>query len=218
MNQLFDPDGPIYYYGMKVFNVIFLNLIWLVLSIFSGGILLGFSTIGMYKGVYAGIAPNHGFSPAYFFRPLREIKKRGALLFLGSLLNYLAIVSSGVACYLIIMGYWEVIYLLPVYIIVLIESTIISFYSMPLMAHTKMNLKQVYYYAFGFANRHLLISLIGLLLILVTLFISVILPLQYVIFVALIAPSLIFATISYLVITKVFTNYDLEQFGLNIEN
>lgn len=220
MNELFNPDGVFATYGTKVFNVLFLSIAFTALSFFSGGLLMGYASVGMHKAVYACVAPNNGFAPFYFFRPLKQIKKRWAVLIFAPLLNYLVIFSAAFAIMLILYGEMDTKFMLPIYLLLFIEASFVSQYVFPLIAHTQIGFKDLFYYSFGIANKHLLISFIGLMWNLIAVAVVVwctfTIP-QLIPLFLFILPALVFTLNSHFIITKVLPNYDLERFDLNIE-
>lgn len=220
MNELFNPDGVFATYGTKAFNILFLSITFTALSFFSLGILMGYASVGMHKSIYACVTPNNGFAPFYFFRPLKEIKKRWPVLLVAPLLSYLVIFSSAFAIMMILYGEMSTMFMLPIYILLFIEASFVSQYVFPLVAHTKIGFKALFYYSFGIANKHLLISFIGLLsnMIAVALVVwcTFSLP-QLVPLFLFVLPTITFSLSSHLIVKKVLPNYELERFDLNIE-
>jgi len=233
--NLFNPYGPFVVYGTKLFNVLFANIVItliltiafnslayalnltnmfiLVVSFFVTLLLLGISMVGLFKVAYGGIAPNYGFGPAYFIMPFKQLKTRWRELLLGSFLNMFLIAASLYAVVLLLTGILDLPFIMtPLYALLFLEGVIVSFYSLPLMAHTEMTFLEVFKYAFGFAHRHFVITLASLAITGVAVYLIIIAWMLI-----FIVPSLAIASISYLVVTYVFPKYELEQFGLDLE-
>ncbi len=77
--KIFDLDGPFQRYGTIVFDVLVLNIVWLLITVFSFGILSGPALTGLYSGMYAGVVSGEGY-------PFKQFFKRFGKRFLTSLL------------------------------------------------------------------------------------------------------------------------------------
>ncbi|MDA3846680.1 MAG: hypothetical protein PF505_09090 [Vallitaleaceae bacterium] len=234
--NFFNPYGPFVEYGTKLFNVLFCNIVvafvifiainaldlsaslsslpFLVFSFFITLLILGISLVGIFKAAFGGIAPHYGFGPAYFIRPFKQLKTRWRLLIIGSFLNVFLIATSLYAVILILTGTLDLPFIMtPVYVLLFLESLIVSFYSFPLMAHTEMSFMDTFKYAFGFAHRHFLVTLASVAITAAAIYMVI-----YYWMLIFIVPSLAIASISYLVLTFVFPKYELEKFGLDLES
>lgn len=150
--KIFDLDGPFQKYGSMVFDLLALNIIWLLLSVFSLGILSGPALTGLYAGTYASLVSGEGYAFKQFFR---RFKSRLFTALLVSLFCFFFIGISIANIYLILQGIFGTIWFLPFYLFILLEISFIATYAYPLLAHSDLKAKELIKTAFFLSNRHL---------------------------------------------------------------
>lgn len=152
--KLFDMDGPVQKYGSIVFDVLAANALWLLISVFSVGILQGPALTGLYAGSYAGIVTSKGYTFKEFFM---IFKKR----FLPSLGVWgLQVIATAVlfvdltyTSLGLLPSYFT--YLMPLFMFMALETLLITTVAYPLLANTKLSIKEVLKYSFLMAHKHL---------------------------------------------------------------
>jgi uncharacterized membrane protein YesL len=150
--KIFDLDGPFQKYGTIVFDILVMNTLWFLLTFFSVGLLSGPALTGTYAGIYSGVVTNEGYTFKQFFV---RFKRRFLISFIFGLLSLFIISISFLNLYLVLTSSFGTIWLLPVYMFVLIESSVITAFGYPLLAHTDLKLKDLIKTAFYLANKHL---------------------------------------------------------------
>ncbi len=150
--KFFDLDGPFQRYGSLVFDILVLNVIWLLTSVFSFGILSGPALTGLYAGMYAGVVSDEGYSFKQFFR--RFAKRFLPSILIGLFLGFFTFISL-FNIILIWTQRFGSIYILPFYLFILIEISFIGTYAFPLLAHTNLKTLDVLKNAFLLSNKHL---------------------------------------------------------------
>lgn len=205
--KLFDLDGPFQRYGSMAFDIIAVNTMWLLITIFSFGILNGPATTAAYGSLYASIISGEGYMFKQFFKVFRK-RFFSALIF--GIFSLILILISLFNIYMIFTETFGNIWLLPVYMFIFIEVGFISTFTYPLLAHTQGKLMEVIKTAFFLANKHLptavLASLInaGLLYLVLNVALGAVNMFIYVFFVG----GIVFSLNSYLISKRVLKQYD----------
>lgn len=181
--KLFDLDGPFQRYGTYVFDILFLNTLWLIISLFSFGILSGPALTAIYSGMYAGVVTSEGYPFKQFFK---RFKKR---FFPSLALGFICTVFIGLSSV-------TLFYLLPtyfsnlstvmftaasaLYLFILIEIMFLSSYVFPLLAQTDLKIKDILKSAFFLANKHLPTTVLTAFLNAIAIIVVVLLVIGYV--------------------------------------
>lgn len=178
--KLFDLDGPFQRYGTYVFDILFLNTLWLILSLFSFGILTGPALTAIYSGMYAGVVTSEGYTFKQFFK---RFKRRFVSSLVLGLMCGLFIALSSVTLFYLLPTYFGSLSTVmftaasALYLFILIEVLFVSSYVFPLLAQTDLKTSDVLKTAFFLANKHLpttfLASLINAIAIIVVFLIAV---------------------------------------------
>ena len=206
--KLFDIDGPFQHYGGIVFDLLALNLIWVLMSVFSIGILSGPAMIALYYAVYQSVVLREAYPFRSFFYSL---KKRFFFQLAFSLLYFVIVALSVFNLYLTLIGAFGVLWLLPVYFFIFMELCLFGTLAIPLMANNpSLRFPHLLKISFILANKHLpwvfLATLPNMLLVFV-IFISMIgyVELSFPIF---FLPALSALISGYLVSKKVLAKYN----------
>lgn len=205
--KLFNVDGPFQTYGTKLFNIIALNLFFILMTVFSFGLLFPFAIICLSNGAYECVVED-GFSVSHFFSPFKELKKKFSTYIVLPLLISLLCVIALFNLYNVFMGYITMIWLIPVYFFLLFELLLISLYAIPLALKTNMKFKEIFKLSFVLGNKHFPTSILCIALIIVSIIITsvgVLLPL-------FILPSILAALINYFIVKRIFPKYDLSAY------
>jgi len=156
--KLFDLDGPFQRYGTYVFDILFLNTLWLVLSLFSFGILTGPALTALYSGMYAGVVTSEGYTFKQFFK---RFKRRFVSSLVLGLLCGLFIGLSAFTLFFLLPTYFGNLSTImftaasALYLFILIEVMFVSSYIFPLLAQTDLKTTDIFKTAFFLANKHL---------------------------------------------------------------
>ena len=159
--RFFKIDGPFHKYGTILFDFLFLNIGWLLLSLLSLGLLMGNATIALYHSLSRSVLTGGRGTFKIAFRKLRQNFTRnllfttaGLVIMAVSVLNIYLINSSGGN-----MGWLIVLFAaVPVYMVIM------SPYAIALLAETDLNIKQVVTYSFILSFRHFPYSILFLLI------------------------------------------------------
>ncbi len=205
--KLFDLDGPFQRYGSMVFDILVVNILWLLLTFFSFGILSGPATTAAYSSLYTSIISEEGYMLKQFFKVFRK-RFFSALIF--GIFSLLLILISLFNIFMIFTESFGTIWLLPVYMFIFIEVGFISTFAYPLLAHTHGKLMEIIKTAFFLANKHLLTAILaslinaGLLYLILNVVLGAINMFIYVFFVG----GIVFSINSYLISKRVLKQYD----------
>jgi uncharacterized membrane protein YesL len=156
--KLFDLDGPFQRYGTYVFDILFLNTLWLIISIFSFGLLGGPALTAIYSGMYAGVVTSEGYTFKQFFK---RFKRRFVPSLILGLLFAFFIGLSSLTLFFILPNYFghlsTFLYIAAssLYLFIMIEVIFVSSYIYPLLALTDLKTSDVLKTAFFLANKHL---------------------------------------------------------------
>ena len=150
--KIFDLDGPFQRYGTIAFDVLVLNIVWLLLTVFSAGILSGPALTGLYAGMYAGVVSQEGYPFKQFFR---RFGKRFLTSMLVGLFTLFFTAISVLNIWLIWTNQFGSVYVLPFYLFIFIEISFISTYAFPLLAHSNLKFIDIIKNSFLLANKHL---------------------------------------------------------------
>lgn len=152
--KIFDLDGPFQRYGTLVFDIIAVNTLWLVLSLFSFGILQGPALTGLYAGTYSGIVSSEGYTFKEFFRAFRKrFFQSMGIWFLSILIYAVLIVDIYFTLNNLLPGFFT--YLIPFFIFMAIEMSFTATFAYPLLANSTTTFKETIKYAFILSNKHL---------------------------------------------------------------
>ncbi len=150
--KIFDLEGPFQRYGTIVFDIIVVNLLWILLTFFTFGILSGPATTGAYAALYSGVITSEGYTFKQFFK---RFKRRFVQSLLFGIVNAIAVGLSLFNLYMILYKAFGSAWMLPIYLFVLIEISFVFAYVYPLLAHSSLSMRDVLKYSFFIANRHL---------------------------------------------------------------
>ncbi|MBN2220766.1 MAG: hypothetical protein JW708_01085 [Vallitaleaceae bacterium] len=177
--KLFDLDGPFQRYGTIVFDLIVLNLFWLMISMLSFGLLQGVALTGLYSGVYAGIVTSEGYSFKQFFA---RMKQRFLPSLIAGIVSTLLTILSIANLYLTLVanvnliGFIPNVVLIPIYVFIFLEISFVTTFIFPVIAHTDLSLKESLKAAFYLAHKHLpttvLTTVLNGIMVLVVVFIA----------------------------------------------
>lgn len=202
--NFFSLDSPFQKYGTIVFDLLMLNIFWFFTTFLSFGILFPLASAALFHSVYNVIIKQEGYMMRLYFSVIKEKFLKSLLLSLISFVLY------GI-CFFNIWTVWtglvDIIYLLPLYFVILFEVCITLLYAYALLGETDMNLKQLIKYGFLLAHKHLLTSILCILIIVATTFILYVTNLVPVIFIM--AP--VFLLMAYLIHKRVFDKYHLDK-------
>lgn len=155
--KLFSLDGPFQKYGSLLFDLMGLSVLWFLLSLFSVGLLLPLATVALFYAMHHAVINDEGYAFKSFFRILKTRFVRCIPVTLIFYFGYILTISN---VYFVLTGVFNVPWLLPIYLFMLLELTLVFTYIFPLMAETELKLKPLFKYAFMLSNKHLVVSVI----------------------------------------------------------
>lgn len=162
--KFFSLDSGFHKYGTIIFDMIALNVFWLITSMF--GLFAPVSNAALFHSIYHVVVEEEGYMTKTYFNIIRKKFVKGLILTLISFVLFglgifnLYTVRSG----MINLGYFN--YLLQsLYIMILFEITITVLFSHALLGETDMTVKQLMKYGFLLSNKHLLTSILSVVVI-----------------------------------------------------
>lgn len=162
--KFFSLDSGFHKYGTMVFDMITLNVLWLITSMF--GLFAPVSNAALFHSIYHVIIEEEGYMTKTYFSIIKKKFLKGLILSLISFglfglgLFNLYTVRSG----MINLGYFNYL-LTSLYIMILFEITITVLFSHALLGETDMTIKQLMKYGFLLSNKHLLTSILSVVII-----------------------------------------------------
>ncbi|MDA3845284.1 MAG: DUF624 domain-containing protein [Vallitaleaceae bacterium] len=202
--NFFDIDGPFQRYGTVMFDLLMVNLLWIIIILLSLGILSGPANVALYTSVNQSIRNSYDSPMRTFFR---TFKNKFKVSLIGGILSMLIILTSIFSIFLIEAGHMPS-WLTILYYVVIFYLILVAPYFIALVSHTDFKLKKAVKYAVILTIKHfptsfLIIMIIGGLSILIVIS-------RYIAAFMAVAPT--FLLISYLLSGRVLTQYDLKQF------
>lgn len=202
--KLFSLDSPFQKYGTLLFDFIALNVFWFFTGIATFGLLLPLANAALFHAMYHAIVEGEGYmSHAYFSVIKKKFFKSIGLTLISIVLYAITIFNI----WTVWSGLFDASFLLPVYLMLLFEITITLTFATALLGETDMSIKRLMKYGFLLANKHLLTSILSVVVILGTLYLVYMLNLLPVIF--LMAPC--YWILTQLIHKRVFTKYYLDK-------
>lgn len=151
--KFFNVDGPLHYYGNMLYDLFVINLLWLLLTIISFGVLTGPVTIASYHSIYHGIVLRDGYTFRSFFSSL---KRRFFLQLSFSLFYFLLVGLTVFNLYVIHEGMFGSFWLLPFYFFTFFELLLFGTIAFPLLAENRnLSFRNFIKISFFLANKHL---------------------------------------------------------------
>lgn len=206
-----DVYGPIFTYGNRIFNVIFLSLMWSFLTLFSFGLLLPIATVALVYASYEGVVGS-GSAVRNFFSIFKRLKGSFTTYYLMPLGLVFLFLISVYNFFLIMSQASNAVWLLPINVLVAYEALVILIYVIPLILTYKLKVRYALKYAFALGNIHFFTSFTCVALLLAVSLATV----KYSFFPLTFAPSIVAALNGYLVFSKILPKYNFSNFGERI--
>ncbi|MDR0999504.1 MAG: DUF624 domain-containing protein [Clostridiales bacterium] len=158
MNAFFSMDGPFYKIGSIIADIMIVSFIWILFSlpIFT----IGASSTALYYVMTRRISNREGYLWRDFWTSFKSNFKQTTIIWLIFLaLAYILYVNIANVD---LVGDMKAV-ILPVQVLFSVELTIVFMYIIPLNARFEIGLKDSFKTAFFMANRHLLTSILCLI-------------------------------------------------------
>lgn len=174
MGSFFNMDGPFYRIGGFIADIFILSFLWFVFSILI--IPMGAATTSLFYVTTRRISNKEGYLFRDFWKSFKTNFVQSTLvwlmiLFLGSILVWNIMNIS-------IVGKMGTI-ILPFQICFLIELVLVTIYIFPIIARFQMKMKDLIKTAFFMANKHLLTSVLCLIIGVVIVVATYVMPLLF---------------------------------------
>lgn len=202
--KFFSLDGPFQKYGTIVYDLLMLNLYWLLITVFSAGLLIGPASVSLYHTVNRCVRQSIGQPTKTFFS---IFKSKFKWSFIGGLLTIFIIFLDTYTMYSISAGVMPSWFFIPYFASLLYLLLIIPYYTV-LVGDTDFKFRKLVKYSIILSIKHLPTSL----LILVIMFIT-----YFAIYISLYLSSLfifapVFLMVSYFLSGRALKNYDFTEF------
>ncbi len=162
--KLFKADGPFQVYGTLVFDLIFLNFLWLCLTIIGLGLPFGVANTALYYSLDKSIINGRGYVLKTFWKSVKTNVKQATLVWLLMAVAYgILIINIIFLNNFVEMGVFGTVLLIANYFI-FFELILISVYIFPLLSKLNMSTKNLLINSFILAHKHILTSLICVIL------------------------------------------------------
>ena len=161
MRGFFRLDGPLYKYGNLIADILILGLLWIVFCL--PIVTIGASTTAVYYVMTKRVSDKESYLLRDFWASFKSN-------FVTSTLANLTILAALAAVVLALRGF-TVIHV-SVYFFVFIETVFITIFIYPILSRFDMKYVQLFRVAFTMANRHILTSLMCVVLVVLLFIIS----------------------------------------------
>ena len=202
--KLFALDSPFQKYGTIVFDMIALNIFWFMTTFFTFGLLMPLSNASLFHSVHHCIGEGEGYITRTYFSTFKT-------KFLKSLgLTAFALFAYGLTVFniwTVWSGQIDLPYLLPLYLMLFLEVSMTLLFAYALLGETDMNVKQLIKFGFLLSNRHLLTSILCMILIFVVAVLIYTMAFMPIIF--LVSPT--FFVMTRLIHKRAFSKYYLDK-------
>jgi len=156
----FKIDGALLRIGTIVFDLLILDILWVVISALSLGILAGNATVAMENAIYHGIILNEGNTLPIFFS---NLKRRFIFVLLFSVAFIFISAFAIFDLFLLNQMGGHMKMLQPVFIAVLLLLLLVSPYVTALLSQTQLKARATIRMAFLLTFRHVGISILCLI-------------------------------------------------------
>lgn len=202
--KFFSLDSGFHKYGTILFDLIVLSTFWLLTVFATIGLLTPLANAAMFNSMNHTIIEEDGYMMQSYF----TVYKKKFVKSLG--LTLIGILMFGMASfniYTVTAGIFNAPFLLPLYLLIFSEVTVIFLYATALLAQTDMTIKQLIKYGFLLSNKHILVTLSCLASIVALGYLC----LMYNPMLIIIGIGPLFWLHTWLIYTKVFSNYYLDK-------
>lgn len=202
--KFFSLDSGFHKYGTIVFDMIALNIFWVFTSLATLGLLMPLGNAALFHSIYHVVIEEEGYMTKTYFSILKKkFFKSLALTLISMLLFGLSLFNL----WTIYSGMIKVVYLLPLYFMILFEVTITMLFAYALLGETDMTVKQLMKYGFLLSNKHLLTSILSVLIIVAM--VTAIIFINPILLLAVVSVG--FWLMAILIHKRCFTKYYLEK-------
>jgi len=155
----FSMDGPIYKIGGIIADILILGILWVLLAV--PIVTIGASTSAVYYVFTKRINGRDGYLWREFWSSFRQNFRTATAVWLTLLVIYIVLTFN-----IVNIGLLEGMadFILIVQFVILVQITFITMYAFPLISRFEMGYKEVFKTAFFLANRHILITLSNIVL------------------------------------------------------
>lgn len=202
--KFFSLDSGFHKYGTILFDLIVLSAFWFITVFGTFGLLTPLANAAIFNSMNHTLIEEDGYMMQSYF----TIYKKKFFKSLG--LTLIGIIMFGMASfniYTVTAGIFNAPFLLPLYLLIFSEVTIILLYATALLAQTDMTIKQLIKYGFLLSNKHILVTLACLGAIVALGYLCI----MYNPMIMLIGVAPLFWLFTWLIYTKVFSNYHLDK-------
>lgn len=202
--RFFSLDSGFHKYGTILFDLIALSAFWFFTVFGTIGLLTPLANTAMFNSINHTLVAEDGYmTKSYFIVFKTKILKSLGLTLVGILLFGVSLFNI----WTVYTGIFQASFLLPLYIMILSEVIITMLYASALLAETDMTLKQLIKYGFLLGNKHFLISIACLVAMFGVGYLGIFQNLLF----FFIGTAPLFWLFTWMIYTKVFTNYYLEK-------
>ena len=202
--RFFSMDGPFNKYGTILFDLVALSALWLLINMFSFGLLIPLTTAGLFNAVKHVFIDEDGYLLGSFFGVFRR-----------RLLPGLGLTAIGLGLYgltafniwAVWSGLFNISFLMPLYLMITIEVTMTMGMACALLAETDMTLVQLMKYGFILSNRHMPITILCIAAVALVAGACIF----YNFALAFIATGAVFWLMGWLIQTRIFSKYYLDK-------
>lgn len=194
-------NSKFYNIGTIVFDLMMLNILWVVMNILSVGLLVGVSTTAMYYAINKSIINSKENIYKCFFTMLRKRLIKSTVVYLilviAALLSYLTF--SHMNTYFYSNSAFYILFAIQMLFIF-----IMSIYIFPLMAEKNMGIKEYFWMSYYLAYKYIHVTIIAIIAVITIMYILYIGPFISIIVVGASVQAYIIAQLVY---KRVFNNY-----------
>ena len=202
--RFFSLDSGFHKYGTILFDLIALSAFWFFTVFGTIGILTPLANTAMFNSINRTLVVEDGYmTKSYFIVFKTKILKSLGLSLVGFVLFGISLFNL----WTVYTGLFNASFLLPLYIMILSEVTITMLFASALLAETDMGVKQLIKYGFLLSNKHFLISVACIAGIFAIGYLGIFQNLLF----FFIGTAPLFWLFTWLIYTKVFTNYHLDK-------
>ncbi len=154
--KLFNIEGSFYDFGTKLFDILMLNILWVIGSVLGLGLTLGISTTALYYTMDKTVIHGRGYLLRNYMKSFKLNIKQATIIWIILALGY-----SLIAFNFYVMDILKSNNLLVIIIhyFVLVELVFITIYIFPLLAKLELSIKDLFVKSLLLAHKHFLTSI-----------------------------------------------------------
>lgn len=159
--KLFNYEGGFWQFGEMLFDFVMFNCLMVFISFITFGLGIGATFSALVYGLQRNMFAKEGGVFRHFFKGIKTSWLQSTIIwFIGSL-----VIGANVYTFLVMYQLGNIVYVFN--ILIIIEAVMITVYALTITAIIKLPLREVYYYAIVLPHKHIFMTFLMLLTIII---------------------------------------------------